>query len=69
MVRGHVWKPKADGRWHWQLIIREATKQAHVYSGHEVEHRAAVAAMRSAYAVHHNPFGVVIPDLTTLRVV
>ena len=55
MVRGRVWKPKLDGRWHWQLIVKESTAHAHVYSGHEENHPLAMAMMEFAYVQHRNP--------------
>lgn len=55
MVRGRVWKPKQDGFWHWQLVIRESTRHARVYSGHQPEFSVAHAEMRLQYLLHKTP--------------
>lgn len=53
--RGRVWKPRHGGFWHWQLIYREGTRQARVYSGFQREWAVAHAEMRLQYVLHSGP--------------
>jgi hypothetical protein len=54
-AHGRVWKPRVDGYWHWQLVIRESHRQARVYSGHQPEWSVAMAEMRLQYTLHSVP--------------
>ncbi len=74
MVKGRIWKPKRDGFWHWQLVVREANRQARVYSGHEPTRSLAMQEMALVYQLHSipgtgpTPFVVLGVDTPSLNV-